>query len=240
VIRVETAPLGADITETALPGLTAARATALAGAWDDGGLWDDVCWLAQRCWREQQTQLAPLGWHHLVVAVGNFKRQSGRRLRPCRINDLPQAKATRAERFVLPSGLVIHREREETWRQLEAALPGAALATTTTLLAALWPDDHFIFDWRVEAAANALRINAGLSPTKWAEVEMEGGKRTSSGFNDYAVVRSWLKTIDDCPLRTAERALYRLSQTVKTVRGRSWPDYAKAVATKLETAERID
>lgn len=48
------------------------------------------------------------------------------------------------------------------------------------------------------------------------------------------MVRDWLKTID-CPLRTAERALYRLSQSVPTVRGRRWSDYAAAVASTLES-----
>jgi len=144
--------------------------------------------------------------------------------------------ASAAEQFVLPCGSAIHRDSQESWRQLEAALPGAALATTTTLLAALWPDDHFVFDWRVEAAANALRIDAGLPATRWAESEMEGRKRTTSDFSDYATVRSWLCEID-CPLNSLERALYRLSQKVPSVKGRSWPDYASAVANVLQRCD---
>lgn len=138
--------------QSELPGLTPARVIALAGTWDDGGLWADVCWLAERCWENDDAEPLTLRWHHLVLAVGNFKRQSGRRLRPGRISDLSNAKVFAAEKFVLPSCLEIHRDDEESWRQLKIGLPGAALATTTTLLAALWPDDHFIFDWRVEAA----------------------------------------------------------------------------------------
>lgn len=52
---------------------------------------------------------------------------------------------------------------------LSGSLPGAGVATTTTILAALWPNQHFIFDWRVHAAANALRIEAGLGATSDVE-----------------------------------------------------------------------
>lgn len=221
--------------QSELPGLTPARVIALAGTWDDGGLWADVCWLAERCWKNDDAEPLTLRWHHLVLAVGNFKRQSGRRLRPGRISDLSNAKVFAAEKFVLPSGLEIHRDNEESWRQLEIGLPGAALATTTTLLAALWPDDHFIFDWRVEAAANALRLRAGLSTTSRPELEMSGRKRVASTFSDYSMVRRWVQTIEDCPMQSRERALYRLSQSVSTVRGRSWSAYAEAVASKLES-----
>ena len=224
------------MTQNGLPGLTPARAFALAGTWDDGGLWEDVLWLAQRCWQADEATPLPVRWHHLVLAVGNFKRQSGRRLRPGRLSDSTNSRTASAEQFVLPGGSAIHRDSQESWRQLEAALPGAALATTTTLLSALWPDDHFVFDWRVEAAANALRIDAGLPATRWAESEMEGRKRTTSDFSDYATVRSWLREID-CPLNSLERALYRLSQKVPSVKGRSWPDYASAVANVLQRCD---
>jgi hypothetical protein len=153
-----------------------------------------------------------------------------------RLSDSTNSRTASAEQFVLPCGSAIHLDSQESWRQLEAALPGAALATTTTLLAALWPDDHFVFDWRVEAAANALRIDAGLPATRWAESEMEGRKRTTSDFSDYATVRSWLREID-CPLNSLERALYRLSQKVPSVKGRSWPDYASAVANVLQRCD---
>ncbi len=215
-----------------LPGLTASRASALAGTWDDGGLWEDVRWLARRCWLSDDATPISLRWHHLVLAVGNFKRQSGRRLRPCRINGIEQPTHVPNERFSLPSGLVVYRDNMDTWQQLASALPGAALATTTTLLAALWPEHHFIFDWRVQAAADALRIEAGLAPSGCTELEIASGKRPPPDFNDYATVRGWLQTIG-CPLETSERALYRLSQMVPSVRGRSWPDYASEISSKL-------
>lgn len=98
--------------------------------------------------------------------------------------------------------------------------------------AALWPEHRFIFDWRVKAAADALRIQAGLAPSGSTELEIASGKGHPPDFNDYATVRRWLQTID-CPLETSERALYRLSQMVPSVPGRSWPDYASEISSKL-------
>ena len=219
--------------QSEIPGLTPPRATALAGSWDDGGLWEDVLWLSQQFWGANDTDEALLAWHHLVLAVGNFKRQTGRRLRPSRLNNIPQAAAARRDRLSSPSGLRVERDSQQSWEGLESELVGAGLATTTTLLAALWPDEHFVFDWRVQAAADALRIHAGLKPSRTTQLEIEGGKRSVADLGDYAIVRSWLQSID-CTLVVLERALYRLSQRVPTVSGRSWPDYAKAVASELE------
>jgi hypothetical protein len=219
------------MTRSELPGLTPARAAALEGTWNDGGLWEDVMWLSRQCWREGSADHSALRWHHFVLAVGNFKRQAGR-ISPSPISVLPDSDEVPRDEFLTPSGLALGRDREESWQQL-SDIPGVALATATTLLAALWPEDHFIFDWRVQVAADGIRIHAGMPPTPKTQREMATRKRHRPGFEDYTTVRTWLKTVD-CPLRTSERALYRLSQKVGTVRGRSWPDYGKAVALRLQ------
>lgn len=221
------------MTRSELPGLTPARAAALAGTWEDGGLWEDVMWLSRQCWRGGTPEQQALRWHHFVLAVGNFKRQAGR-MSPPRIGDLAEREATPEDQFLTPSGLVLQRDVHDSWLELSDGFPGIALATTTTLLSALWPEDHFIFDWRVQAAADALRIHADLEPTPKTQREISTKKWQRPTFEDYGMVRSWLKTIG-CPLRTSERALYRLSQGVPTVSGRSWSDYATAVATRLES-----
>ena len=187
-------------------------------------------WLSRQCWQEGSADQSALRWHHFVLAVGNFKRQAGR-MSPPRISAIPDSEAVPREEFLTPSGLELGREREESWQHL-SDIPGVALATATTLLAALWPEDHFIFDWRVQAAADGIRIQAGMPPTPKTQREMDTRKRHRPSFEDYTMVRSWLKTVA-CPLRTSERALYRLSQKVGTVRDRSWPDYAKAIAATL-------
>jgi hypothetical protein len=219
------------MTHSDLPGLSPARATALADSWNDGGLWEDVMSLSRRCWEDCSSGDAALRWHHLVLAVGNFKRQAGR-MSPPRISGLSESPGVSRETFRIPSGLVLHRDEEDSWRELEAGFHGVGLATATTLLAALWPEHHFIFDRRVHEAADGIRIEGGLAPTPATERYRSIRKRQRVGFADYAMVRGWLRTID-CPLRTSERALYRLSQLVPNVAGRSWEDYGKAVAQKL-------
>jgi hypothetical protein len=65
-------------------GVPAERVRALGETWDDGGLWDDILWLALLARAATDDSERRMRWHHLVMAVGNFKRQGGRRLRACR------------------------------------------------------------------------------------------------------------------------------------------------------------
>jgi hypothetical protein len=126
-----------------------------------GDLRDDSL-LADLAWTAPDDGERRMRWHHLVMAVGNFKRQNGRRLRPARIAAAPVTVLhVRPDRFCVPAGPEVIREDAGSWTRLEQSLGGAAAATTTTLLAALWPDSHHILDWRVLAAAAGLGILAG-------------------------------------------------------------------------------
>jgi hypothetical protein len=123
-----------------------------------------------------------------------------------------------------------------SWGYLQDLLPGAGVATTTTLLSALWPADHIVFDWRVHAAANALRIHGGLDPTPGVMAQSSIG--ATETLDDYALVRVWiLSEAERLRERAAdvERALYRLSQDVKDEPGRTWAQYAGAVARQLDS-----
>jgi hypothetical protein len=177
-----------------LPSLTSTAVNQLSSSWDDGGLWDDVLFLADRFWDASEQESRLIGWHHLVLAVGNFKRQTGRRLRPPAL----QGQADRSqvhregEQTLVPTldGLTLRLDDSKSWRMLSGTLPGAEVPTTTTILAALWPDQHFIFDWRVHAAANALRIHAGLDAT--AEVEPASTYSPALTFSAYEQIRQWI------------------------------------------------
>src|SRR5687767_696391 len=101
------------------------------------------------------------------MAVGNFKREGGRRLHPALLAaGLPLASKRRPSQFDMP-GLApqvkVSVEDRGSWCLLSDMLPGVGVAATTTLLASLWPDRHFVFDRRVCAAANGLRVHANLS-----------------------------------------------------------------------------
>lgn len=47
----------------------------LSEAWGNDRLWRDVLALADRFW-ESEGDLRLDSWHHLLLAVGNFKRQA--------------------------------------------------------------------------------------------------------------------------------------------------------------------
>lgn len=198
----------------------------------------DIEWLAERFWSTVGDQRV-VAWHHLVLAVGNFKRQSGRRLRPARLAHLsgPLRLEQRPSSFDVPGTeppTTVAAEDSAGWRRLSKELPGAAEATTTTLLAALWPDHHLVFDWRVHAAANALRIRAELPPT--SGVNAEATNTPPLTFDDYELVREWALGVAASTgerLASAERALYRLSQLISAADGRTWFGYAERAAAAL-------
>jgi hypothetical protein len=221
-----------QMTPDQLPGLTPERAEILSEDWDDGGLWQDVLWLGRQfCIATDPVEHASR-WHHLVLAVGNCKRQGGR-LRPCRLNELPDEKPGISACFETPAGLRVDRENRRSWEDLQRTMPGAGVATITALLAAIWPDQHFVFDRRVRAAANGLRFAAGLELCPGVKPSTMGGKMSPINFEDYSMVQTWLATIG-CPLVIAERALYRLGQKAGSDSARSWTEYSKKLLATLE------
>lgn len=227
-----------------LPGLEASAISGLFETWSDGGLWADVNWLADRFWASEKDDRL-VAWHHLVMAVGNFKRQRGRRLQPPLLAPRLDVQPRRLSgAFVLPESepvVVIEVDDPASWSLLEKRLPGAAVATVTTLLAALWPERHFVFDWRVRAAANGLRVLSGLETT--AGVEPEGSKSPKLTLDDYCIVRDWILDAAERtgePLVAIERALYRLSQKASKAKrkaegrgkaAQTWSEYADEIAS---------
>lgn len=73
-----------------------------ACGWVDVGLWGDVALLADRYWSAPADGKVA-AWHHLVLAVGNFKRDAGRRLRPAALpGSFAVDAVTRPGDFVVP------------------------------------------------------------------------------------------------------------------------------------------
>ena len=197
-------------------------------SWEDSGLWDDILWLAEGAWHNQSAGDIRTAWHHFVMAVGNFKRHSGRRLHPVRLTEPGWSPhlVERPTKFIVPhdSGhLPVEIDCPPTWKVLKDRLPGAGDATVTTILSALWPGHHHIMDWRVLAATAALMQNAGdplRLPAKNSPLEVT--------LDQYEIVRRILKeTAENCdlPLHVVERALYNLSRQVPNKKGRSWRQY---------------
>jgi hypothetical protein len=126
---------------------------------------------------------------------------------------------------------------EVSWRELERNLRRAATATTTTLLAALWPDKHFILDWRVLFALLGLQaIDPDLDKPTFT-VRATG---VATSMECYPWARAiMLNAASDtaCSARDLERGLYKLSQRVALEKGRSWGCYGRALGVALAHAE---
>jgi|SRR5712691_6187712 len=205
--------------EAAVPilGVPPSQIRAFGEAWSDGGLWDDIAFLALLAWGAADDRERQMRWHHLVMAAGNFKRQRGRRLRPSSISPAGNITFTAStEHFTGPAGLTISRDDPDSWQHLRRSLAGAGAATTTTLLAALWPDSHHILDWRVLAAVAGLGIVAD-GENDLHLVEPARRNQMEPDLDRYFQVRNLLLRQSGqagIPLRTTERALYLMSKAV--------------------------
>ena len=225
-----------------LLGVPAERIRVLGDAWSDGGLWDDIGWLALLMWAAADDDERRMRWHHLVMTVGNFKRQGGRRLRPARIsparNGIPVGVQ---DQLCIPDGLLVARDEEASWGRLQRSLHGAAVATTTSLLAALWPDSHHILDWRVLAAVAGLDAVAG-DDGNLRLVAPGSRDQLQPTLELYSGVRALLVTFagEAClPVRTVERALYVMSRGVQG-KGMTWAEYGQALTEVLPPQETAD
>lgn len=226
-----------------LPGLTVSVAESLGGGWEDGGLWDDVVLLARRFAAASGDQMRLISWHHLALAAGNFGQPPSRRLRPVSLGTAGHYPEVAVRDIWVPGLEVRLRARDPaSWQALSRLLPGAAVPATTTILAALWPDHHVTYDWRVHAAANALRIQAGLTPTPDAVPTAAASAPIT--FGTYDVVRAWIAGTAarlEVPPGLVAQALGELARRVSAAGadGRSrvttWAGYAAQVRQVLES-----
>ena len=223
-----------------IPGLDAVRIRQWAAIWGDGGLWEDVLRLSGHFWAATGDSDRLLAGHHLVLAIGNFKRQPGRRVRPATLTSVKRLPTGVERRISVPldaGELTLRRDDPRTWSALSVGLPGAAVPTTTAVLASLWPDHHFVFDRRVHAPANGLRIAGDQSPT--SGVNPDSITPVAETFEAYDTVRSWvLDTADHLNLEPweVERALYELSQQIRDSDNRSWREYGEAISRILNNS----
>jgi hypothetical protein len=192
---------------------------------------DDLTWLGQRFW----TTRDDADWHHLVLAVGNFKRQT-----PIHIT-LHNAETESAQETEFttppPQSVRVSRDDPDTWSALDVSIYGLAVPSTTTLLSALWPENHIVIDRFALMAAVGLRASEGsISHVNGREITPEDTHRLDEIITwlDYAEYRKWaLATADalDAAPVEVERTLYwlRPPSAERTVPGRTWREFGQVL-----------
>lgn len=216
----------------ALP-LSPPHVTKLAGTWGTKGsypwddAWADIDTLARQflaCNRDDDAAYAS-AWHHLLMAIGNFKRSAGH-IAPLSKPLASVELADRRARFTIP-GLPSDQaevacEDPATWSLLTKGLKGLGVPTATTLLSALWPERHAILDIRDATAA----VGIGADPF-WDRDNLNDAKLPE---RDWLLYRGWFRdtivrtaTADTCEPVRVERALFGLDErTKKRLTGRNW------------------
>ncbi|HZT66507.1 MAG TPA: hypothetical protein VFA11_12025 [Acidimicrobiales bacterium] len=208
-------------------GLECSDLATLGARWADGGLWSDIEALAARAWAAPDGPERYLAWHHLLMAVGNFKRQPGRRVYPAPLPAVLHVRPPRSPSFAVPgTGHVVAEEDEASWT---LRIHGLGVPTLTPLLAALWPGSHHVLDWRVFAGVVALTLGGpeDLDLVRPGDV----AALPDPTLAHYAQVRTVLRrVVDECPefnLPLVERAAYELTQSVVGAQPgtRTWGQY---------------
>ncbi len=222
--------------------LSKVRWAAWADEWDDRKLtgtrlWGEIQSLAASFWRSMAaddgiwSSRTKVKWHHLVLAVANFKRSSGRLVPYPQLlaEDPEDSPPGRCSHVSLPDAGPIPRvgdasKYEEAFRPLRADGQGMGVPTASTLLTALWPEDHIIIDRRALAALFAVH------PEGWAYLkELHAHEYTTDAWvhpswRDYVWYRDKLTEIDPIERQSIERALYALDRRVSK-KGQGWDDY---------------
>jgi len=205
--------------------------------WDD--LSQDMLWLGRHFWATlgggpDQTETV---WHHLVLAVGNFKRQTPiRGIRLARLDTIAEPHTS----FKVPEiDLTLGKDDSQSWRNLEDAVEGFGVPTTSTLLSALWPDYHVVIDRFAFRSAVALRASAGRISREGRTGEVGPDDTKALGdevtWPDYDDYRRWVWCTAAAMGRNpvmVERFLYLVR--VDDSPGRSWARYGEDLRRKAE------
>jgi hypothetical protein len=228
---------------TSLP-LDRPQIAALSSAWDPTAsqkwhqAWSDILWLAQM-FLASSAEPGPdttTAWHHLLMAVGNFKRSAGL-IVPASLST-PSPTFTPPGTFTIPgnSEAVVARDDFASWQTL-TRVPGLGVPTATTLLSALWPGHHVIIDIRDSRASVGISADAGWDAQRLGDCDLPD--RTTDG--KYWEFYEWFLPVIVATAGThsapveVERALYALDMWTRRVlpaeRQWTWTRYREEAET---------
>jgi hypothetical protein len=221
-------------------GLTVSQVDLLNDKFGSSGtqLWDDIECLADMFWESDCDRIRG---HHLLMTVGNFKRQGGTVIYtrdPLCVPGSRQAASRDMTCSIEGAGLI--RDDPESWRAFsgKSGIQGLGVATTTTLLSALWPRHHLVIDER------ALHALIGLRGVRGAGWHLPVGDGSTSAplrkvdWDDYEWYREQIleaarASEDLAPVRV-ERALYVLDRLVPSRKSRTWQEYGEGLAEQAD------
>lgn len=196
-------------------------------------LWNHIQTLAWRVHHSTEPDLAR-EFHHLVLAVCNFKANI-KVYPPSPVDDVPSHPIAKDSLLIsLAEGrtLQLHVDDPASWKKIAEAVPGLGVPRTSTLLAALWPEQHVIIDWKALAAACALVGSAH----GWHRTPVEDPDRSDAVAKSWPNY-SWYRSVvceeagaHGVPLKSVERALYRLASGISPKSERTWAEYAQCIA----------
>jgi hypothetical protein len=229
----------------ALPTLNAAAIRHFSEGWNDDGTWDDVLYLAAQFLEAQASSPysdeSMIAWHHLLLGVGNFKRPGGRILPGAPLGSYESAPAP--DLFRVPRlGFEVHQNDELTWFYLSEEIKGLGVATTSTLLAAIWPSTHVIMDRRTLSAAvglitaswgwNALPGGVPILPQSTQRLPISWGAFLWYLPTTRATAHEAQSHDSHLQLRDVERALYELDRLASRP-GQTWQTYSDDIMSRV-------
>jgi hypothetical protein len=195
-------------------------------------LWTDVQIIADTVHATQGVERCR-AWHHLLLAAANFKApvKMYAAALPGRVRP---AHRPAGQVLQVPAGngnLEISADDPMTWRALAAGISGLGIPRTTTVLAALWPRQHVIMDWRALSAALALAgSRLGWEMSRVDPLSTAPAEKTWQNYDWYR------KAVIECAERLhrppvdVERALYRLAQWTPKI---TWEAYADLLEEEI-------
>lgn len=175
-------------------------------------------------------------WHHLLLAVANFKRQAGRIVGIPSLPVVPIGDHLRRDAVVVsPARLTIARDGDEfAQRRTFNRMRGFGVATGSALLAALWPSHHLIVD-RLAFATALVLDDEGLARLL-RYTDLESRRWLDPTWEDYIWYatrsRLWVQQHPSQELVSVERALYVIGGRCSRPDQR-WREFRDAVAEHL-------
>jgi hypothetical protein len=237
------------------------RIRELADTWDREGmggneLYQSLDQLAALFWsrymnrvqRRQWDRDLRRNWHHLLLAVANFKRQQSSRIIPFPALQTAESlskQLVRADRIHIPELGQISRvpllEELETFTE---RLIGVGVPTGSLLLAVLWPDDHLMMDRRVLHVATVIDEAGSQHLRRKHMTELRTQRDLLPAWEDYLWFRSRAMATratarKPLPLYSIERAFYTLDRMVGRQPGRTWETYQLQIQSRVRSSRPL-